>query len=247
MKNFSAPKSFPSAELFVSAPLIALLDGIFHNPLTLEKLLEHGNLGIGTFDNLDGEMILVDGEYFQVRSDGKVYRPSLDTHTPFACTTFFHEESTNEIKGQFPWDTFEKLLADKIPSHNMIYSIRVDARFDRIKVRSVPKQECPRPLLDIAHEQPTFEHQSVRGTLVGFYNPTFIVPINVPGFHLHFIDEDRKIGGHLLHCDVVDPVIRIQHVPSMHLGLPMSKDYLNAAFEEDLRKDIQEAETDPND
>lgn len=233
-----------TAELFVSAPLIALIDGIFESKLTLGELLEHGDLGIGTFNDLDGEMILIDGEFFQVRGDGEVYRPSLETHTPFACATFFHRETTDKEKGAFAWHQFEELLASSIPSDNMIYTLRIDAHFSRIKVRSVPKQECPRPLVDIAREQPTFEYRNLSGSLVGFYNPHFISPINAPGFHLHFIDDSRKVGGHLLSCDVVDPVLRLQHVPSMRLGLPMSIDYLTANLENDADQDIHEAETD---
>lgn len=240
----SNPDPRPAAELFVSAPLVAILEGIFKSRLTLAELSAHGDTGLGTFDDLDGEMILLDGEFFQVRADGKAYRPSPDTRTPFACVTRFRGDTSDEERGRFAWEEFEELLSRTIPSPNMIYSLRVDARFERVKVRSVPKQECPKPLVEIAREQPTFEHRDLSGTLIGFYNPPFIVPVNAPGFHLHFIDEDRTVGGHLLSCDLVDPVIRIQHVPSMRLGLPMNIDYLTAEFEKEVGDQIHEAESD---
>jgi acetolactate decarboxylase len=231
------------AELFVSAPLVAILEGIYKSRITLSELLDHGNCGIGTFDDLDGEMILLDGEFFQIRSDGKAYRPRNDTQTPFACTTFFRGDTTDRETGNYPWEKFEELLHNTIPSDNMIYTLRVDANFERIKVRSVPKQECPKPLVEVAREQPTFEYRDIRGTLIGFYNPSFIVPVNAPGFHLHFIDDQRKVGGHLLSCDVHDPEIRVQHVPSMRLGLPMNIDFLTAELETDVLGDIKEAES----
>jgi len=232
------------AELFVSAPLVALLDGIFQSDLSLWELSKHGDFGIGTFDQLDGEMILIDGQYFQVKADGKVYKPSMDTHTPFACLTHFHCDTVDELQGDILWQDFEEKLHKCLPSENMLYALRIDGVFPYVKVRSVPKQECPRPLVEIAREQPEFEYKNIRGSLIGFYNPKFIVPINAPGLHLHFIDDQRTVGGHLLRCDMKDPIIRIQHVPSMKLGLPMTFDYLTADFEADSEKDIHEAESD---
>ena len=242
----SSISSDRKAELFVSAPLVALLDGIFQSNLTLAELRQHGDFGIGTFDGLDGEMILLEGKFYQARSNGKIRIPALDTHTPFACTTFFNRDTVDEVPGSYPWEKFEELIAQCLPSENMLYSIRVDGFFERVKVRSVPKQECPRPLVEIAREQPMFEYERTRGTLIGFHNPKFIVPVNAPGLHLHFIDEERTVGGHLLRCDVRDPIIRIQHVPSMRLGLPMSFDYLTADFGVDAGDDIHEAESDRN-
>ncbi|MCC5789538.1 MAG: acetolactate decarboxylase [Opitutales bacterium] len=233
-----------NSELFVSAPLVALLEGIFENPLSLQDLSRHGNFGIGTFNELDGEMIYLDGEYFQVRCDGKAYRPERDNTTPFACVTDFQPTSKDELKGTFDWDAFQKAIERSLPSPNMLYAIRIDGIFSEVKVRSVPKQECPRPLVEIAREQPEFTHHNKRGTMVGFYNPQFIVPINAPGLHLHFIDDERTVGGHLLRCSAIDPVIQIQIIPSMKLGLPINYDYLTADLSGDAGKDIHEAESD---
>ena len=71
------------------------------------------------------------------------------------------------------------------------------------KIRSVPKQNKPFPTLAEALKKETrFELNNVKGTMVGFRFPSYIREINEPGYHFHFITEDRKAGGHVLQCTV---------------------------------------------
>ena len=67
----------------------ALLAGVYDGPTPLREVLRHGDLGLGTFNGLDGEMILIDGVCFRMRSDGSIDRPSPDERTPFAIVTRF--------------------------------------------------------------------------------------------------------------------------------------------------------------
>jgi alpha-acetolactate decarboxylase len=53
-------------------------------------------------------------------------------------------------------------------------------------------------LAEVTKHQSEFQFVEVKGTLFGFYTPTFAQTINVPGFHFHFITEDKTSGGHVL-------------------------------------------------
>jgi acetolactate decarboxylase len=232
------------APMFLSGPLNALIEGVFSADLTVAELKKHGDFGIGTFNALDGEMVMLDGVVYQIRSDGAARRAGDADRTPFACVAFHRPDSKDQIAGDFHWEKFSDILGRCLPSPNMLYAIRVDGLFKSVKTRSVPKQECSRPLVEIAREQPVFSLSEIRGTLVGFYNPPFIAPINAPGLHLHFIDERRQGGGHLLECSVIEAEIGVQHIPGMTLGLPLTFDYLTADLTRDVAHDIHEAESD---
>ena len=62
--------------------MTALLDGIYDGEMTIGELLGKGNFGIGTFDALDGEMIILDGVCYQLRGDGTATIADLDQERP---------------------------------------------------------------------------------------------------------------------------------------------------------------------
>jgi acetolactate decarboxylase len=124
----------------------------------------------------------------------------------------------------------------------MLYACRIDGRFKTVRTRSVPRQENYRPLVEVTRHQVESIKQNVSGTLVGFYNPPFISSVNVPGWHFHFISDDRTCGGHLLECELEAGRIELQHHSLMQLGLPVTLDYLTADFNRDTAKDLDEAE-----
>jgi acetolactate decarboxylase len=111
-----------------------------------------------------------------------------------------------------------------------------------VKVRSVPKQENYRPLVEVAQEQPVFTFTEIEGTLAGFYTPGFLGSVSVPGLHLHFLSKDRHHGGHLLECRPGRVDAGVQMLPTLELSLPMSLDYLTRDFERDTEADLDQAE-----
>ena len=77
--------------------------------------------------------------------------------------------------------------------------MRLDGRFDLVRARSVPRQAPPyRPLAEVVADQHVFELADVEGTMVGFRFPAYVEGIEVAGYHLHFVDADRRRGGHVL-------------------------------------------------
>jgi acetolactate decarboxylase len=184
--------------LYQVATIQSLLDGGYEGETDLAALREHGDLGIGTFQDLDGEMLLLDGEFYQVRSDGRATRPSLDTRSPFACVTFFEPDTTLELPAGLDYDGFRKLLDEKCATASTPYAIRIRGTFTVMRTRSVPRQQKPYPrLVEVVKVQPIFTFENVTGTLVGFCLPKSLEGVNVPGCHLHFLKDDGTAGGHV--------------------------------------------------
>ena len=157
--------------LYVSAPVNALVKGILREDKTLEEVLEHGNFGLGTFNDLDGEMVLLDGIFYDLHSDGKTNIADVTIQTPYACVTQFEPETSLHVNEDLSFGLLKRKIDQMVLSKNLIYAIEVSGDFASIKARSVPKQETYRPLVDIAGDQTEFFFSNVKGTLVGFWTP----------------------------------------------------------------------------
>ena len=240
----SRPSKFDPSQsrIYVSTPVNALVEGIYEQNVPLSDILQHGDFGLGTFNDLDGEMVLLDGQIYRVAGDGTVSLVSADTLTPFACVTFYRSMSYEHSRGELTYAEFQAWLTRLMPSPNLFYAFRIEGEFTQVRTRSVPKQENYRPLVEVAKEQAVFDFAHVTGTLVGFFTPVFMASVNVPGLHLHFLSADRQQGGHLLECQVKQVRADIQFLYTLELALPRNVDYLLWDFQRDIRRDLDQAE-----
>jgi acetolactate decarboxylase len=234
--------SRPRPPLYQCAPVNALVEGIYRERVPLEKILEHGDFGIGTFDDLDGEMVVLDGRVYQIAGTGAVREVFGPLTTPFACVTFWTPAAHDDLVQPLGYDAFQDWLMGLLPSPNLFYALRVEGTFAEVHVRSVPRQENYRPLVEVAARQPEFSFSEAEGTLAGFFTPSFMASVNVPGLHLHFLSGDRRQGGHLLSCSPRRVRASVQFISTLELGLPMSLDYLTWDFRRDAEADLDEAE-----
>ena len=228
--------------VFISAPLAALVEGIYRADTTIGTLRAKGNLGIGTFNDLDGEMVLVDGQVYCLRPQGDAELIPDTVRTPFALTTFFEGDTEDSFDAPVAEQDFEQTVLDLIPSPNLMYAIRIDGHFDYVRARSVPKVSNYLPLVQIAKLQTVFEFKDVEGTIVGFFTPGFLSGVHMVGLHLHVITSDRKRGGHLLGAATRNVSVKLQHAPSIELGLPMTLDFLTMHQTRDMEADLNKAE-----
>jgi acetolactate decarboxylase len=212
--------------VYLSAPFDALMKGCYEENTTITDLKRHGNFGLGTFNRLDGEMVMLDGTVYQLKEDGFAHPVSDTVETPFACVTFFSPTTVEEINRELDYADFKNLLDQLMPSENVFSAIRIDAEFSYIRVWSVPKQETHRPISEV--RPAVFEYHDVKGTLAGFYTPRFIKSLLNPGYHLHFLTDDRRHGGHLDQCRLNPLTIGVQIIPRLELNLPITIDYLTA-------------------
>ena len=207
---FSGEAVYQKETLTQVSTIDALLLGIYDGETTIGELKKLGDFGLGTFNGLDGEMLAVDGVFYQIGSDGKARQPDPGVKTPFAAVTFFDVDSCIPLDPGLSYDSFQKHVDSLIPTPNIFYAIMIEGKFGAVKTRSVPKQEKPYRLLkEIVKEQPVFNFDKVEGTMVGFRCPPYVKGINVPGYHLHFLTKDGKSGGHVLDFTIERAMLKI--------------------------------------
>ncbi|HXS46237.1 MAG TPA: acetolactate decarboxylase [Solirubrobacterales bacterium] len=207
--------------LFQASTIGALLDGAYEGDLSFAELAEHGDLGLGTLNGLDGEMIAIDGRFYRADVDGQVGEVGATARTPFAVVTSFEPTIDRTIGG--PLDHLDLLarLDELIPADAVSCAIRLDGGFDLVRARSVPRQKPPyRPLTEVVLEQHVFELADVEGTMLGFRFPDYAEGIEVAGYHLHFISDDRSSGGHVLSSRASELRARLDPSSELHVELP---------------------------
>ena len=208
--------------LFQTSTIDALLDGNYDGDISFTELQEHGDFGLGTLDALDGEMIALDGSFYQVRSDGRAYPVDGGTKTPFAVVTVFEPELCQTLDAATDLPGLCAIVDGLLGDNSICCAVRVDGSFEHVRTRSVPRQRKPYPpLVDVVENQPIFELSGVRGSLVGFRFPDYAQGLNVAGYHFHFITADRSAGGHVLQCRLTGGgELRVDHEADLRVELP---------------------------
>jgi len=214
--------------VFQNAPISALLGGCYSGTMSIQEIKKHGDFGLGTLDALNGELIVLDGSFYQVRSDGKVYEVKDSAKTPFAAVTFFKAEQTFFRGPAMDLQALKSFLDDKLPSQNVPYAIKVEGQFETVKVRSPARQQKPYTVLTEAiKEQQIFELKSQTGTLIGFRIPPYMEGVNVPGYHFHFLDQEKTGGGHVIDLRLKNAKIEIDEEDGFLMELPKNKEFLD--------------------
>jgi acetolactate decarboxylase len=207
--------------LFQASTIGALLDGAFDGDLSFAELAEHGDLGLGTLNGLDGEMIALDGEFFRADVDGSIAPIPATAKTPFAVVTNFEPSVEAALEGGLSHAELLEAVDALVPEGTPSCAVRLDGHFELVRARSVPAQEPPyRPLAEVVADQHVFELREVSGTMLGFRFPAWVEGIEVGGYHLHFIDEARTRGGHVLDSRPRAPRVRIDPSADLHVELP---------------------------
>jgi len=211
----------------------ALLDGRFDGDLTLAEAMSHGTQGIGTIRGLDGELIVLDGAAWVVDAHGAVREVAPDTPTPFVVVTHFEPDAEADLAGPLDWAGLTAALDALAPHDSPFLALRVTGTFTRLRLRSVPGQSPPYPsLTEVTAHQVEWDAPAAIGTLVGFRFPDATAGIEVPAHHLHFLADDRTLGGHVMSIALergelaVDPChdLHVELPPGMALGQPGTVD-----------------------
>ena len=216
-----ADEAAPDAAYYYST-INALMRALYDGDMTVGGLARHGDHGLGTVNGLNGELVIIDGASYQVRADGGVRRLQGSERTPFAVVARFEADRVVPLPASLDMSGLERILDGEIGNPNFFQAIRIDGAFPGVALRSVPRQTPPyRPLADVVkEEQSTFELKDARGTLIGFRSPDYAGGITVPGYHFHFISDDRRHGGHLLGITTGPGTIRIDEMAAFEVELP---------------------------
>ena len=230
---------------------VSLLQGLtlgdYHGSITAGELKQHGDTGIGTFDGLNGELILLDGGIYRAAGDGSIEAVSDDETIPFSVVTFMDADEKKEMKDIVGFDALhgelDKMVAER--GINKFHIIRIDGMFREINVRSVYAQEEPyKPLVEVLeYDQTFFDYENIEGTIVGIYCPPYMADLNAAGWHMHFVSADRTVGGHVLGVNIADAVLSWDDTAGFEMRLPDSEMFAGFDLTVDQTEDIKKVET----
>jgi len=230
--------------LFQVSLLQALCQGDYEGHLPISELKRHGDIGLGTFEGLDGELIMLDGIVYRASADGSVSIVEDDS-TPFACVTFMDEDQSFEVTAS-SFQEFSERMGNVLSGlgMNSPYFVKIHSRFPSMLLRSVPRQSGSTPLSQVvAEQQVTWSYEDIEGTVVGLFCPSFMSALNNHGWHLHFISDDRKVGGHVLDLTMVDSVCDIWRMDSLSIFLPGTSDFQSRDLDSDRIEEIRRIES----
>jgi acetolactate decarboxylase len=211
-----------AAEAYQVATISSLLAGGYDGDTTVGELLRHGGFGLGTFNGVDGEMMVLDGRVYRGTTDSRANLVARSERTPFAVVVAFHPQGSMPVA---PGQSLEQLQAslDALPySASRVLAVRIDGRFQSIQVRSEPKQMQPyRPLAEMIREKQVVNKlPEVDGTLIGFRFPAAASSVNVAGWHFHFLTSDKARGGHVFTLTTGAGRALVQEISDLRIRLP---------------------------
>lgn len=228
--------------IFQISTSAALVKGVYQGAATVAEVKRHGDFGLGTFEELDGEGMMLDGRCFQARGDGSVVEPPDSTKVPFWVATRFKADRTETLSDMRSWEDLSDRLTKLRASDNLLAAIRLDGVLDFVHVRTACKTAPGTDLVTAASRQKEFKFQGVKGTLLGFFTPSYARTINVPGYHLHLLTEDRKHGGHVLEVRAARLQASLHLTFDLHLVLPENEEFLKANLTQDPAAALAKAE-----
>ena len=225
----------------------SLAMGYFDGSISVKDLKKHGDTGIGTFEGLNGEMIVLDGVVYRANQDCEINIMDDKETVPFSNVTFFDKDISVKLADVPDKAALEKILNETVDKkgRNSFYMVKISGDFNEILVRSEKGTTEPYPtLVEALKTQKEITPQNISGTIVGLYCPDFMSSLNSTGWHFHFISADKKIGGHVLELNLKSGEAQLDKTDGFKLDLPKKKNFHALNFKQDMKEDIRKAEQD---
>ena len=233
--------------IYQVALLQSLTQGYYDGIIKVSELKEHGDIGIGTFEGVNGEMIVLDGTVYQALGDGTVQVAADDETVPFSNVTFFDKDGSVELSDINDVNALKEKLNAMVEENgkNLFYFVKMSGTFEKMNVRSEIKQEKPYKTLDKALEtdQREFSYDNITGTVVALYCPDYMNGLNTPGWHFHFISDDKTKGGHLLDLQFAKATAEYDATPEFDMCLTDNGDFQQMELSKDVSDAIKKVET----
>ena len=234
-------------KMYQVSTLQALALGYSKAVITVEELLTEGDIGLGTFEDVNGEMILMDGHCFRADQDGNVSLIPPETGVPFAAVAKHYGEQEFELKDMQDITSVRTELTRKIEEKfglNSMHVVRIDGVFEKVDARSEAPYRSHHVTLKemLGKTQKAFVFENIRGSLVGVYFPDYMDGINMPGWHLHFLSEDRSKGGHVFDVSVQEGTAKVDKITNIFINLPKEAAFDTYSLKQDLQNEIKSVE-----
>lgn len=232
--------------LYQLALFQSVAQGEFYGYRTVAQFKEQGDIGMGIFEAVNGELVMLDGVVYQALFDGSVIVPSDDTRIPYGNAAFFDADAqiSHITAADFP--ELEAILNEQVvkTGPNQFFIVKITGHFPYVAVRSELKQEEPFRMLNIAlrTDQRKYEYNDLNGTIVGLYCPAYMQSMNAPGWHFHFISDDRTKGGHMTAGSLADCHAQVNRISRFTVDIPDSDSFNSRDLGQDVMAAIREAE-----
>ena len=224
----------------------AFMHGEYNGVITVGDLKSHGDIGLGTFEGVNGEMIVLDGVVYQAAADGSINVIADNETIPFATITKFDEDGKIDTITAKDFNDLTSQLDKTIEKYgtNNMYVIKIKGDFSNITVRSVEKQEKPyKEFTEVAAvDQKVFNHTDQTGTVVAVYFPEYMKELNMHGWHLHFLSDDKTKGGHVLGFNNLKGSGQIDEIHEFNMILPTDDTFAKMNFTENMTSKINSVE-----
>jgi len=228
----------PAQDLFYHYSIwYAFVNKVFKGNLTAGELKEKGNIGLGSYSQLDGELIMLDGVLYRATQDGAVTIAEDEDKIIYANATFFDNEKSFDLKDVANYESLREAINGNLKSKNVFHAFKIHGEFNSIKLGGLHKQEEPfeNGLNVLIPNRPIFKGENVKGTMVGFFCPDFIGQINVAGYHLHFVSDDKKLAGHVMEFDAKSLQVQMDYMYEYQFVLPETEEYHNVGFDAEFQ------------
>ena len=242
-RALSASFDLDRHSLFQVSTSNALVQGVFRAAVTVADLKRHGDFGLGTFEGLDGELVMLDGECYRATAGGIVTSPSDGSGTPFAVVTRFRSDRERALSSAATIGDLTGHIDEWKPSENLFIAIRVEARFGSLVMRAACRAAPGEGLVEATSHQSEYRATDVTGTLVGFWAPRYARAVSVPGYHFHFLSSDGTLGGHVLDLTARDVDVAMHVESELHIAIPETAEFLEADLSGDHQAALDQAET----
>ena len=233
--------------MFQISTLQSLALGYTRMVTTVGELMKHGETGLGTFEDVNGEMIAIDGKCYRAMEDGTVEKASDTRGVPFSSVAYMDNCREFELSGNYDMTNLKNELNNRIEEDfalNSMHVIQIHGAFEKIYARSEAPYRAHhvtlKEMLDIT--QTSFEFSNITGTLVGVYYPDYMDGINAAGWHLHFINDDRTKGGHVYDLKMSHGNVRLARKNSIEIQLPKDPAFDTYALKNASKDEIKKVE-----
>ena len=236
-----------SNKIYQVSTLQALALGYTRPVVTVQELLAHGDTGLGTFEHVDGEMIVLDGVCYQAKPGGSVVRSEEASGVPFAVAGFVKDGRRFQMEEKQDIDAIKRELTLRIEEEfglNSIHIARIDGWFHTIHARAGAPYRSQHITLKaiLSKTQKDFCFEQLHGTLVCVYYPDYMDGINAAGWHMHFLSEDRTLGGHVFAASLRSGECLLQKMDRIEIQLPKEAAFDTYSLKEASQAEIEEVE-----
>lgn len=222
-----------SDQVFQYSLFTALANSVYDGNFTVAEVKKKGNIGLGTYNGLNGEMVVCNGKVYHCLANGTVLQPEDSKLIPFTVLKFFESDQSLEIKETTTFSEMKTMIEAELLSSNLIYAFKINATFEYLKCGSANMQGKPyvNTLSEAIADRPTFEWENISGTMVGFWYPEYVGGINLSGFHMHFISDDEQKAGHVMEFRASNLEIGIDVSSGFQLELPETGEFKNKVLD----------------